>query len=109
MKSTMGMGLLVAVIVSWSACSSEPEDEGTGGGDAGGAGGGGCEDPLVVCDEECVDLNSSTDHCGACDSTCPEEPNVSVMCVNLGGIGPACDYTCDPGFVKDMMGQCIVQ
>lgn len=30
-----------------------------------------CEDPLVNCNNACVDLNSDSDHCGRCNRACP--------------------------------------
>jgi hypothetical protein len=42
----------------------------SGAGGAAGAGGGGCEEPLMDCDGECVDVMQNGDHCGACDTPC---------------------------------------
>lgn len=30
-----------------------------------------CQPPLVACAEQCVDLDASPNHCGACDVACP--------------------------------------
>jgi len=53
-------------------------DGGGGGGDTDGGGGGDtdggvgevCELPMLECDDECIDVSSDPDNCGACDHVC---------------------------------------
>jgi hypothetical protein len=68
---------------------------GAPGGEAGTAGtagaaaaGGSCTD----CGTECVDLNTSTDHCGACDRPCNTLRVETLSCTD--GV---CDSTCEAG------------
>ncbi|MCD6497687.1 MAG: right-handed parallel beta-helix repeat-containing protein [Deltaproteobacteria bacterium] len=49
---------------------------------------GDCEDPLVPCGDECVDLSSDPQHCGSCDHACAEgEACVDSVCVTEGQDG----------------------
>lgn len=63
---------------------------------ASGAGGGSpvgiqCQPGLTPCGDACVDLTASTDHCGTCDTTCPE----GRLC-NDG----VCSSECAPGYTQ---------
>lgn len=40
-----------------------------------------CEEPLVNCASTCVDLNSDSDHCGACGQACPSAICQGGKCV----------------------------
>jgi len=67
---------------------------GVGGSGTGGAGvGGSCSDTL--CGSDCVDLNTSTDHCGECDRACSAS-NVDVLSCS-GGV---CDSTCSGAWLN---------
>jgi hypothetical protein len=63
------------------------------GGDGGDAGGGGCDG--AICGDECVDLDSDVDHCGACDRPCDATGVVEARCID--GV---CDSTCESGLVN---------
>jgi hypothetical protein len=58
-----------------------------------------CDDGLVMCDQDCVDLDLSDEHCGGCDRPCEEGGCLDGAC--RGGTepceGPGCDGVCDPG------------
>lgn len=45
------------------------------------------------CGNECVDLLTSTNHCGACGAACAPVMNATVSCV-----AGACTFTCRPDF-----------
>jgi hypothetical protein len=45
-----------------------------------------CEDPKVVCDNQCVDLRWDEDHCGECGHTCKQ----------TGAIGQCHEAECTP-------------
>lgn len=48
-----------------------------------------CDDPQSG-RSVCIDISSSTDHCGGCDQACPEAPDVvAPMCTDLG-LGATC-------------------
>jgi hypothetical protein len=41
----------------------------------------------------CVDTQTDVNHCGACNTRCPQGPNATASCV-----GGACRLACDIGF-----------
>lgn len=47
----------------------------------------------TVCDGDCVDLSSDTDHCGGCDTVCPDQSGIP-QCIDgsccQGQIGGSC-------------------
>ncbi len=45
-----------------------------------GGGGGPCAGGLASCGGECIDLSTSTDHCGACDSACSATAPSTAEC-----------------------------
>src|SRR5688572_18720624 len=52
-----------------------------------------CDEPQVECGGECVDLSSSADHCGACDSACGSgEACFDGLCCAEGS--QVCDGSC---------------
>jgi hypothetical protein len=53
-----------------------------------------CPAPLTRCVQSCVDLTTSTAHCGRCDSACPKPWGGSVTC-NAGTCG---EPSCPPRF-----------
>lgn len=53
-----------------------------------------CASPLTPCAGECVDLDSSSEHCGACGNTCPAPPHTAALCSS-----GACGVECSEGFV----------
>ncbi|MFW5967255.1 MAG: CAP domain-containing protein, partial [Persicimonas sp.] len=59
------------------------EPDGTSGEDAGDAGGSGCDDGLTECGGECVDTESSSDHCGGCDNPCPDDSCSEGVCSSI--------------------------
>ena len=42
---------------------------------------GGCEASLTACDGTCVDLTTSTDHCGGCGNACLDDDHGEIACV----------------------------
>lgn len=56
-------------------------------------GGPDCAPGLTECAGECVDLDSSPDHCGACENPCPTPPNTVALCTDR-----SCDWECAAGF-----------
>ncbi|MBL8680860.1 MAG: hypothetical protein JNK05_16895 [Myxococcales bacterium] len=49
-----------------------------------------CAPGQTLCGSVCVDLNTSTVHCGICDGPCDPEGTTRVVCV-----AGACEITCD--------------
>lgn len=52
-----------------------------------------CASGLIECSGECVDLDSSPQHCSACGSACPTPPNTGPLC-STG----SCGWECAAGF-----------
>src|SRR5690606_3251081 len=52
-----------------------------------------CAAGLTECGGECVDLDSSSEHCGECGSACPTPPNTVALC-SAG----SCSFECAAGF-----------
>lgn len=52
-----------------------------------------CSSGLTLCGAFCVDLNTSTIHCGACGANCGSVPKASMTCQ-----GGACKAICQPGY-----------
>lgn len=52
-----------------------------------------CASGLTECSGECVNLDSSAGHCGACGSACPTPPNTISLCS-----AASCDWECAGGF-----------
>jgi hypothetical protein len=113
--------LMASMTLSMLGCalvrSGTGEDVGASGAGAGGAGTGGggaggasisssgsmpddCLAPEAACDGECVNLDESLDHCGACDNPCTATADRTGQCVDGG-----CVYTCNAGFVEEQ-GHC---
>jgi hypothetical protein len=79
-------------------------DAGAGGSDAGAGGeagnGNGCAPEELLCDGVCVNVQTSTNHCGICGVQCGSV-NGEASCV--AGV---CELTCSPGFEK-CEGSCV--
>ncbi|CAN5802228.1 hypothetical protein BH11MYX4_BH11MYX4_15240 [soil metagenome] len=58
-------------------------------------------DAPVKCGNDCVDLMTSTNHCGGCSTACPVVANATIACV----VG-ACGFTCRPLF-HACAGACV--
>ncbi|MDP3274173.1 MAG: FG-GAP-like repeat-containing protein [Deltaproteobacteria bacterium] len=56
---------------------------------------------LRLCGSACVDTNTSTAHCGACNTACPGTTNGSPTCTT-----GTCSITCNPGFFL-AAGRCV--
>lgn len=67
---------------------------GAGGSGGDGGAGGSCEDPLVECGDDCVNVQTSDEHCGECENPCPEV----AMCVDgacaCAGADTLCGDSC---------------
>ncbi len=48
----------------------------------------------TACNGGCSDLQTDVDHCGACDTPCPDRPNTVASCA-----AHSCHYECAFGFV----------
>jgi hypothetical protein len=55
-----------------------------------------CDDATVACEDDCVDLDSDPDHCGACGNAC-EAPRA----VSSGCDGGVCQLACADGFTDE--------
>ncbi len=53
----------------------------------------GCDGGAVMCEGACVDLATTTAHCGRCDNACPTRANAAASCV-----AGACVHECRAGF-----------
>ena len=54
-----------------------------------------CEEGLTPCGDQCVDLDTSNDHCGACNTPCKQGTCTDKVCVGNGPQGcPAVEYFC---------------
>jgi hypothetical protein len=53
-----------------------------------------CDDAMSVCDDACVDLSSSAEHCGSCGHAC-DAPNAE----STGCDGGRCQLSCMDGFL----------
>lgn len=49
----------------------------------------------LLCGAECVDPNTSENHCGGCNQNCTDVPNGTTECV-----AGTCTFTCKPGYNK---------
>ena len=54
----------------------------------------------LLCGTECVEPTSSVNHCGGCETKCPDVPNGETKC-SLG----QCGFTCHPDF-HECLGRC---
>lgn len=52
-----------------------------------------CTADLTDCSGECIDLDSSSEHCGACMNACPTPPNTVALCT-----AGTCGWECAAGF-----------
>lgn len=57
----------------------------------------------VACGAECVDPNTSTNHCGGCSTACPVVTNGTAACA-----AATCSFTCKAGF-KACTDKCVAQ
>ncbi len=53
-----------------------------------------CEPPGQLCEEVCVDVSRTAEHCGECGVPCAESANASASCQE-----GRCVWACDAGFV----------
>jgi hypothetical protein len=86
---------------------------GAGGATGGGGSGGSCTPPMELCGGDCVDTQTSSEHCGACDDACPDNGTTCEGgdCVCLGGLA-LCDTSCipvdaDPSNCGDCAHDCL--
>jgi len=73
----------------------DPTGDGDGDPTTGDGDGDDCEPGLMLCGDECVDLNTSDDHCGECDFACD---------IALGLIGGCDNGTCEPSLTECLSG-----
>lgn len=72
-----------------------------------------CTSPAVKCGEDCADLTSDTNHCGACGTACRgNEACVTnargTSCESCGALGePCCALGCRGGAVCGATGTCV--
>ena len=57
----------------------------------------------LLCGAECVDPNTSTNHCGSCITACPAVTNGTAACA-----AATCSFTCNAGF-HACAGKCPAQ
>lgn len=52
-----------------------------------------CTGDEELCGDTCIDTTSSVEHCGSCNSPCPDLPNATASCESS-----SCTYVCEAGF-----------
>ncbi|MBN1771668.1 MAG: hypothetical protein JXB32_10430, partial [Deltaproteobacteria bacterium] len=64
--------------------------------------GGGCETGWTDCSGTCLDLENDPEHCGGCETVCPDGSNSVGICES-----GSCGFRCEPGWVDlDGDGDC---